>query len=560
MENGSARFLLLALAEAVELALEPGQESDLQTLLGLGLIKPADPPRLDAMDKKFDDLQARHQRLLEAKAVVVRLSLRMAPRSGLDRWLKGGAAKPPGPEDEDLLDLERRLGQLGLAIREVAKPADLLGKLKHIQDRILVEDRECLDRMADLDREMETLQKLGHSSIQVDPFGWVTLTAAGERELPEWAALQDLDAAFNLVSGPRRQKIDDYSLFRHDPANLLAFLLENPSRKARLAEAVQSFEDLAEPFEHQTSSLGVRSIRIQNAFLIRLLRLHRHDPKASFVWANRDRLRALAEQAKDLLPASMTGEGWPLIYGLDVLVAGPPEVPAETRRNLLEAILRTLGNAFPEHSARDGQGIRLAFAMLHAVLDRRLLALPLVERYAQVMITAIQEGRKAAPNDLPDEGSRLIFGYHLAHLAGFIPARIPDLVNRFTRLEAALGDQGRSRGTPLQVVLHGLMSLERLARQDLQTPTEEYAATFLRVRAWIQRHKDLGRAFHSEHGRAEDIPYLAANVTAQAYFSRAGKAAQSKALSDVGVASAYEAPDRSAAPLLGQPFGTLMLQ
>jgi hypothetical protein len=323
---------------------------------------------------------------------------------------------------------------------------------------------------------------------------------------------------------------------------------------------VQIFEDLAEPFEYQTAGLGVRSTRIRNAFLIRLLRINRQNPKAAFAWANRERLRALADQAKGFLPASMTGEGWPLIYGLDVLVAGPPEVTAETRRELLETILLALAKAFPEQAARDGQGIRLAFAMLQAVLERRLQSASLVERYVQVMAAATQEGRKAAPQDLPDEGSRLIFGYHLAHLSGFIPTRVPDQVARFTQLESALGNQGQTRGTPLQVVLHGMMSLERLARLDLATSVEEYAATFLRVRAWIQRHKDLGRAFHNEHGRAEDIPFLAANVTAQAYFSRAGQATQARAVADVGVSAAYEAPDRSAAPLLGQPFGTLMLQ
>ena len=559
MENGSARSLLLALAEAGEHHLDPAQEADLQSLLGMGLVKPADPPRLDALDRRYDELQVRHQLLLEAKARALHLAQRLAPRSGLGRWLPGGAPRVPGPEDTSLVRLFGQLQSLGLQVRDVSAPHDLLPKLRHVQDRILVEDRECLDRMADLDKEMEALQKQRSSSLRVVPFGWVMLTAAGERELPEWSALQDLEAVFNLVSGPRRQKIDDYSLFRHDPANLLAFLLENPFGCGKLAEAVGSFEDLAEPFERQTAVLGVRSTRIRNAFLMRLVRLHRDDPKAPFAWANRERLKSLTEQASGFLPASMANEGWPLIYGVDVLVAGRPETGKEVRREILETILAALGAAFPAQDARDGQGIRLAIAMLHAVLERRLSVPMLVERFLRVMITATQEGRQAAPFDLPDEGTRLIFGYHLAHLAEFIPVRIPEVVARLARLEAALGDRGRLRSTPLQVLLHGLMALDRLDRRGCPTSPEEYAGTYLRVRNWIERHKDLARAFHTEHSRAEDAAFLAANVTARAFFSHPLAERIDKTLPDVGVASAYESSDREEAPLLGQPFGTLML-
>lgn len=560
MEAGPARSLLLALAEAGEHQLDPAREADLQTLLGLGLVKPADPPRLDSLDRKYDDLQVRHRLLLEAKALAQRLSGRMAPRSGLGRWLPGGTPKPPDGEDPDLVGLHRLLQQLALEVRNVAGPLDVARRLGHVQDHLLVEDRDCLDRMGDIDKELTTLRQHGPSSIKVVPFGWITLTAAGERELPEWAALQDLEAAFNLVSGPRRQKIDDYSLFRHDPANLLSFFLENPGLRDRLAEAISAFEDLAEPFGRQATALGVRSTRIRNAFLIRLVRLHRQDAKAPFAWVGRERLRQLSDRASAFLPASMGSQGWPLVYGLDVLVAGRAEASAEDRQRLLEEILAGLAQAFPGHPARDGQGIRLAFAMLQALLERRLATPVLTERFLRVMIHATQEGRQAAPLDLPDEGSRLVFGYHLAHLAEFIPARIPDLVERFRRLEAALGDRGRQRATPVQVLLHGLLALERLDRRDQPTSPEEYAGTFLRVRNWIRAHKDLARAFHTEHSRAEDEAHLAANVTARAFLAGPAPEGSGRPLADVGVAVAYEAPGRSGPPLLGQPFGTLMLQ
>lgn len=560
MEAGPAKSLLLALAEAAEHQLDPGQLADLQELLGRGLVKPADPPRMESLDRAFEDLQGRHRLLLEAKSAAQRLAGRMAPRSGLGRWLPGGAPKPPEADDQDLAGLHRLLQALELDLRGVAGPPDLVHRLAHVQDHLQVEDRDCLDRMGDIDRELASLRQQGPGRIKVNPFGWVTLTAAGERELPEWAALQDLEAAFNLVSGPRRQKIDDYSLFRHDPANLLAFLLENPLQRAHLAEAVAAFEDLAEPFGRQATALGIRSTRIRNAFLIRLVRLHREDPKGPFAWVGRERLKQLSEQACRFLPASMAGQGWPLVYGVDVLVAGRTGAPAEARLRLLEGTLAQLSGAFPGHPARDGQGIRLAFAMLHALLDRTLASPVLEDRFLSVLVHALQAGRQAAPLDLPDEGSRLVFGYHLAHLAEFIPARIPGLSERLQRLERALGDRGRHRSTPLQVLLHGLLVLERLERGGRAVSPEEYAGTYLRVRNWIRGHKDLARAFHTEHNRAEDEAFLAANVTARAFLTRPAPPGPGRSLPDVGVASAYEEPDHCGAPMLGQPFGTLMLQ
>jgi hypothetical protein len=198
--------------------------------------------------------------------------------------------------------------------------------------------------------------------------------------------------------------------------------------------------------------------------------------------------------------------------------------------------------------------------MFHAVLERRLANPMRVERFLRLLIAATQEARHAAPIELPDEGTRLIFGYHLAHLAKFSPARIPELADRFRRMESAFGDRGRLRATPLQVLLHAMMALERLERLGLSTSPEEYSATFLRVRNWIHKHKDLSRSFHTEYSRAEDLSFLAANVTARAFFAPRHGVEPGKPLADVGAAAAYEAGDRAAAPLLGQPFGTLMLQ
>lgn len=72
MEAGPAKSLLLALAEAAEHQLDPGQLADLQELLGRGLVKPADPPRMESLDRAFEDLQGRHRLLLEAKSAAQR--------------------------------------------------------------------------------------------------------------------------------------------------------------------------------------------------------------------------------------------------------------------------------------------------------------------------------------------------------------------------------------------------------------------------------------------------------------------------------------------------------
>ena len=189
MEAGPAKSLLLALAEAAEHQLDPGQLADLQELLGRGLVKPADPPRMEALDRAYEDLQGRHRLLLEAKSAAQRLAGRMAPRSGLGRWLPGGAPKPPEADDPDLASLHRLLQALELDLRGIAAPSDLVHRLAHVQDHLQVEDRDCLDRMGDIDRELASLRQQGPGRIKVNP-------------LAQWQK-EDLDAYFERHQLPR---------------------------------------------------------------------------------------------------------------------------------------------------------------------------------------------------------------------------------------------------------------------------------------------------------------------------------------------------------------------
>jgi hypothetical protein len=333
--------------------------------------------------------------------------------------------------------------------------------------------------------------------------------------------------------------------------------MENPAGGENQSDSITAFEELAERIRRQSSQLGISSPRILNAFMFRLLRLYRTNPRTLTVWGNKEKLQTFLDQARPYLPKSLEGEGWPLVYGMDIMLSGRQESGPEGRRWLLETILAELSKAFPELEARQGHGIRLAVAMLQALLDRRLNTPMMVERFLRVMMAALKEGRQAIPDGLPGEGAKLIFGYHLAHLSEFLPARIPDLVSKYQRIETLFGDREGVLNAR-QVNLHTLCTLERLERLGRPVTPQEYLGTYQRVRTWIRQHKALPRSLSNEFSQPEDLPFLIANLTARAFFTGPVQP-QGKPIPDVGVASAYESPEHTSAPMLGLPFGTLML-
>ena len=562
-ENG--RILLHRIAGGGAFRLEPGEGPLLVELGEAGLVHRVDAaPRQADLQARYEALQETHRHFQEAKGCLERLERRLAPRSRLGGLFSAGKPLLPTERDPDLLRLDELMRILDIRVPGVAGPKEMPVRLDKIRDRIVVDGRACLDRLALLDREIGALQKSPVPGAQIDPEGCFALTAAGERVLPEAGAMDDLEAAFNAVAGSNRHRIDDYALFRDDPANLLAFVMEGLSRGDRPSRVVSEFEALADAFEHLAPFTEIRSMRVKNAFLMRLIRAYPGQSQYPYLWCNRERIQGLLARMVDLAPPSVVSSRWHLLYAADLLIAGSGEgMPLqwdERRIQVYQAVQRRLTAQLQGIDIGDGQFLRLAIALFHEILPRNFASGLLLDRAVAQMVEAAFEAMVHAPGDLGGAGARLLFGYHLAHLAQFVRARVDAAAQAYARVEAPFLD-GDGRKIPVQAVLHALVALERMAQWGLAVPPGEYAGTFARIQARLQQHKGLSRAFGSEQVMAEDPSFLAANLTARAYAAqvRGPNGSGTKRLSDTGMAGVYEPPGRRGAPLLGLPFGTLML-
>lgn len=558
-----SRDLLLKIAGSEAIQLEPAQEAQLQDLIQEGLVGQLDNPRQMDLEARYNTLQETHQLFLEVKACLDRLQRRLAPKSRLAEFFPTGGAPRPSPEDPDVARIFELLQALGIQVREVDRAEQVPDRIGRIKDRIQVDSRDCLDRLASTDRELDALQKNTPPGTLIDQRGHFALTEAGERTLPEAQAMEELESAFHAVAGPRKHKIAEYSHFREDPANLLAFVMEGQTRGAKASAVVADFEALSDAFERQVPFSEIPSVRTKNAFLIRLIRAYREDPKRPYLWCNRERLLGLMAQMRALIPATVMASGWGFPYAVDLFIVnhgpGDPSEQEPDRRRLFEAIQARLATHLQDVRIGDGQFTRLALALMHGARVRNFSPSILLDRFVKVVLEAASEGSAVAPHDLGDRGAKLIFGFHLAQAAGFSKDRIGAWTGRFAELEGAFAEEGRNRRTPAQVVLHALVSLDRLDRAGHPVTPRAYADTFLRIRRRLIHHTGIARAFGTEHASADDQVFLAANLAAHTCFAGHSGALPGRRVPDVGLAGLYEPQDQASAPLLGQPFGTLML-
>lgn len=153
------RALLLQLAAGGRCSLREEGRAALQALVETGLAHKVDTTHLQDQEARYEALQERHRRFQEAKACLRRLEVRMAPRSLLGGLRSASRPAPLKPDDPDLLRLSALMQELDVRLPGTPATADLLGNLGRIQDRIYVDNRACLDRMALLDREMGASQK-----------------------------------------------------------------------------------------------------------------------------------------------------------------------------------------------------------------------------------------------------------------------------------------------------------------------------------------------------------------------------------------------------------------
>lgn len=563
MRNSPEREILLRLADQERVTLDdPGK---LKPLLDQGLIEPeAASPRLD-LEARYEVQQERHRALLEAKSLTDALQQRSAPRSGLGRWLPGSAPQPLSPEDPQVLALFALLVSLGIQVRDCLQARDVPAHLDRIREHLQLEDRDCLDRLGAIDRSLNALERRASDAILVEGFGPVVLTEQGRRMLPEAPVLQEVEAVFNLISGPRRQKIEDFAHFREDPATLLACVLENASRMERIADVVTTFEAIAVSLDRTAAFREIPDLRHRNAFLIRLLRCFKDQPDKAHLWCGRERLQALGARVEAQFPPDRHPRGEHLGHAVDLLLVGlqhlEPEAlaPKQEERLRVFQLIQSKLAAHPDLRPTEAAFGRLALAMLHGALARNATGPVMAAALVPRMLESTLSASKAAPVELGDPLARVIFGFHLAHWADFQPQREPGVLRLYRSIETAFAQEQRQLRTPVQVILHALATLQRLHGQGAMLSPEEYARTLQRIRLHLRSHKDLARAFQADSVQANDEVFLAANLAARAYFLQEEGLFETPSMRDVGVAGTYETLDLPQAPMLGQGFGTLLV-
>ena len=550
---------LLAAAESVRLeAIGP---AGLDDLLSRGLLQKDERPKQVGLETQYGDLQETHRHFLAARGCADRLQRRLAPRSRLAGLLPTGAPPPPGPEDPDVLRLVELLQQMKLQIRSVAGPEDVLDQLDRILNYLQLGSRECLDRLANTDRELDLLQKESPRGTLVEPGGYFTLTPAGEAALPEAPVFEAFEAVLQAAFGPLGRRGAMASHLREDPASLLAYLLAGTARGERPSALISDYENLLQAYEKVATFAQFRPLRAKIGFVVRLLRAARDEPKRAYLWCSRERLHGLLDRLRPLLPASLASSGWQLVYAADLFLAdgglSGDEAQAEQRVRLLEAVQRVQAELLQDVRIGDGQFVRLGLVLTHAARLRSFAPGLLLDRFLRQAFEALVAAARAAPYDLGDRGTRLLFGTHLAHAAGFATANLPGPLAAFALLQTRLRDEGPLEHT--QTLLHAFATLDRLDRLGAPLPLETYLGLLARLAKRLDHHKVVSRAFRTEQALADDEAALLANLCARVCFQNLALPPEARHQPDAGLAGLYEERIPGLPPLLGAPFGTLML-
>lgn len=563
MDSTSPWFDALKILAATEsVKVETLGRDTLQDLVSRGLIRKEERPKQASLESRYDALQERHRGILEARSCVDRLQKRMAPKSLLSGLLPAGGPSRPGPLDPDVTELYGLLQTLGIEVRGLKGPEKVTASLDLILDYLLLEGRECLDRLADIDRELDLLQKQAPAGTLVEPEGFFALTSDGEAALPEAPVMEAFEAALQASFGTMALRGPSAAHFREDPGGLLAYLLEGMSRGERPSALISDYDNLLSAFERVGPFSEIRSVRAKIGLMVRLLRSTRDDPKRAYLWCNRERLNALTTRAKPFIPATLAGAGWHFAYATDLFLAdgnlAGDEPQMDLRTRLLTAVLEVQRGELMEVRITDGQSLRLALALMHAARVRNFAPGILLDRFLRQAFEGINEAAQAAPFGLGDRGTRLLFGVHLACAAGWIKARLQPCVTAYLALQERL--QPEAHGAHIhQAALHAYATLDRLERLGAPVDVETYLGIRARIRKRLNHHKILARALHTECALAGDEAALLSNLTARVCFAGVKVPEGAKHLPDVGLAGLYEIREPGLPPVLGTPFGSLML-
>jgi hypothetical protein len=551
---------LLAAVETVPLE-ALGHEA-LQDLLDQGLIRKDERPKQASLESRYEALQETHRQIVEAKGCVDRLQRQLAPKSRLAGLIPSRGAAGPRADDPDALQLFLYLETLKIQVRGVGTAKDVVANLERIHDYLLVEGRDCLDRLADTDREIDQAQKEALPGTQVEGLGYFRLTPVGEAALPEAPIIELLETCLHTAFGSGLRGAS-FSHFKEDPSSLLTLLVNRMTREERPSAVVSEYEGLLEALERLPAFADIHPLRAKIGFLLRLMHTYREDPKRAYLWCSRDRLGAVVQRTRALLPPTVAASGWRMPYTADVFLAdgdvSSDEEQAEQRIRLFEAVHRVQSDVLQDARIRDGQFFRLALILSHAARVRKFAPGILMDRFVRQALETVVEAARTAPYNLGDRGTTLIYGTHLAHAAGYSKARLQGPIEAFAAIQGRFRAEGAPTQVSVQVMLHIFATLHRLERLGVPLSLESYASLFDRIRKRLIHHKAVSRAFSTAQIKSGDESALASNLCAEVCFHGLLLPEKSQYHPDAGLAGLYEERVPGRPPLLGSPFGTLML-
>jgi hypothetical protein len=112
---------------------------------------------------------------------------------------------------------------------------------------------------------------------------------------------------------------------------------------------------------------------------------------------------------------------------------------------------------------------------------------------------------------------------------------------------------------PVQAQLHAFATLDRLERLGATVPCATWAGLIRRLHKRLSHHKVVSRAFRTEQAVAGDELALISNLCARVCFQGLRVPPEARRHPDAGMAGLYEGREAGLPPILGSPFGTLML-
>lgn len=545
--------LLNLIAQGEGFTLQENQRETFEWLLENALVQRAAPPKNSALNETFEALQDQHALFLHAKGLLDRLTQKISEGKGLLGFFAEHGLKE---DDPDAFQLFKILDQLGFKFRAIHSQDDLPQHLDSIRERLNLEDRDCLDRMTRIDRELNAAQPMHVEGAHIEGEGHILLTPKGRMQFPEYKSLEIAEAIFGALNGPRKHKISDFRHFRDDPSTMIQFMMENPHDIESLTERMAAYEEMASSFMHQMPFVELSSFKLKNAFLMRLCLDKRDDPKQVYQLCRRDRLVELQHRTQPLAGRHLNNQDSLLLAGYDLLtqpahLTKPPLLNPESH---FPIILDGFQQATQERALEDRVLMMLSISLFNLLASTPWEGQP--EGIIRHHIGVIQQARHQAPIELGRDGDRWIFAYHIAHLSNFDLQRIQNMQLRYKAVSAAFTHADHM--VPFVVILHATFSLQRLEIGGLFINPTRYAATFRRIHRALLQHPDLGRSLQAPSASEWDPYTLAAYLCAHTYFQDPDANTSPQRISDVGLCGRFEAPTKDHPPLLGRAFGSFI--